>query len=112
MINLASRRMVGLNPAGGRIWESLASSPDDFATLVAGLDLGADTQSQVRQFIAELAAEGLVDAPEIDAPAIVALAAVPTGPAITWREDLLRFGGACNKIPGQDPYCDQNPRFS
>lgn len=104
--------MVGLNRAGGSVWESLASSPDDLATLVAGLDLGADTQAQVRQFIAELAAEGLVDAPEVDIPAGIPPAALPTGPAITWREDLLRFGGACNKIPEQDPFCNQNPRFS
>jgi len=111
VINLSSKRMVGLNESGGAVWEALQAAPD-LATLAAG----SEAEMHLRRFVAELAAEGLVEPAADETPAADVASAPMAGPfvppAITWREDLLRFGGACNKIPEESPYCNQNPRFS
>jgi hypothetical protein len=113
VINLSSKRMVGLNESGGAVWEALAAAPE--LAVIAGAS-GAEAEMHLRRFVAELAAEGLVEATAGETPTADVAPAPMTGPfvppAITWREDLLRFGGACNKIPEESPYCNQNPRFS
>ena len=113
VINLSSKRMVGLNASGGAMWEALQAAPD-LATLAAGS--GAEAEMHLRRFVEELAAEGLVEPTAGETPTADVAPAPMTGPfappAITWREELLRFGGACNKEPGGGLFCDQIPRFS
>jgi hypothetical protein len=114
VIDLHAKRMIALNASGGVVWEALSAS-SDLSEITAGL--GADAETLIRRFVEELASEGLVEpvvgaasAAETAAAAPIAVRVVPfVPPAITWREELLRFGGACNKNPDENPFCNQFP---
>ena len=106
VIHLTRRRMFGLNETGGRLWEALAE-PVGLEELTGA----ADPDPAVTAFLADLAAEGLV---EIDGPLLGGSAEppatdVPPPPRIEWREEVQRFAGHCAFFPGGSVLCDQHP---
>jgi hypothetical protein len=115
VINLESKRMVALNESGSVVWDALETGAD-LAALAARLGGDGAAADQVHGFVEALAAEGLVEetgeeaALADDAPRAHPGAFVP--PAIAWSEELLRFGGACNKYPDVSEFCNQLPKFS
>jgi hypothetical protein len=118
VVNLASRRIFGLNASGGRVWEALATGAD-LARLAGtvGNDATPGGDPATREFLDELTREGLVlasgaapdDGVEV-APETTVAGAVP--PRVVWREELLRFGGACGKFPGGGGPCIGAPHRS
>jgi hypothetical protein len=99
IVNLGRRRMLAVNEAGGAVWDAL----------VAGASALPDEASP---FLADLEGEGIVErvaAEETELP----VAVFPDGaPAVLWREEINRFGGACAFIQGQSTACDQQPNTS
>lgn len=115
VINLESKRMVALNESGSVVWDALENGAD-LAALAARLGGDDAAAGQVHGFVEALAAEGLVEqtgaAPALGDEAPPAHPGVFAPPAIAWSEELLRFGGACNKYPDVSEFCNQLPKFS
>jgi hypothetical protein len=97
IVHLGRRRMLGVNEAGGAVWEALAKG----ASVLAG---------EAASFLAELEAEGVVERLAEEGGAAVAVSPGGT-PRVVWREELQQFGG-CSFLPGQGDLCDQNPQNS
>jgi hypothetical protein len=117
VVNLRTRRMVSLNAPGGAIWECLGVEVDLMALARAVAPDCPAAVPIIEEFMASLAREGLVDgANGEDACHRHGYGgAVPPGlvvPRITWNEELLRFGGACGKLPAQGAGCLASPRNS
>jgi len=115
VINLESKRMVALNESGSVVWDALENGAA-LAALAALLGGDDAASGQVLGFVEALAAEGLVE--ETGEAAALGDEASPVHPgafvppAIAWSEELLRFGGACNKYPDVSEFCNQLPKFS
>jgi hypothetical protein len=99
IVNLARRRMLAVNEAGGAVWDALAEG----ASVLPG---------EAAPFLADLEAEGIVERLGVDEAG--AAVAVPPGwaPTVVWREELNHFGGACALLPAQGGPCSQNPSRS
>jgi hypothetical protein len=102
VVHLSRHWMFALNESGGSLWEALAA-PLEGDRLTRLLSDPVATA-----FLADLAAEGLV---ESDGPLPAALAPPPNGddpaaPRIEWREEVRRFAGQCNFLPGESPFCN------
>lgn len=108
VVHLTRHRMYALNESGGTLWEALAT-PLDGSRLTELL-----SDSDATAFLADLAAEGLVEVneplPKIPAP--VPKGDDPAVPRIEWREEVRRFAGACALLPGGSLLCNATPRFS
>ena len=105
MVHLMRHRMYALNEAGGRIWETMeVPLEDDRLAQLLG-------DPAVTAFLADLAAEGLVESdsplPASSAPPLAPAALPP--PRIEWREEVRRFAGQCAFLPAGGPICNQNP---
>ena len=95
VVNLARRRMLALNEAGGVVWAALAGG-------------GAVAAGEAAPFLQDLEAEGVVEpVADGDGGAVT----VPGAPTVVWREELHQFGG-CSFLPGQGDLCDQSPQNS
>ena len=105
VVHLTRHRMYSLNESGGRIWEALATplEEDRLAQLLG--------DPAVTAFLADLAAEGLVesDGPLPASTAPPSAADVPTPPRIEWREEVHRFAGKCAFNPAGSVTCNQQP---
>jgi hypothetical protein len=100
LVDLRTNRIFGLNEAGGALWACLDESG------VAWSSLESEHSQMAQAFLAQLAAEGLVDE---EAPPVVP----SSPPAIAWQESLETFAAAgCSLQPGSSLACDQNPYSS
>jgi hypothetical protein len=111
LVDLRTNRIFGLNEAGGALWACLDESG------VAWSSLESEHSQMAQAFLAQLAAEGLVDEvtlPQVPAPAEEVPPVVPSSPpAIAWQESLETFAAAgCSLQPGSSLACDQNPYSS
>ncbi len=111
VIHLARHRIFGLDLAAGRIWEAL-SEPQEIDTLEAivaeDAPEGLNVINAVHRFVADLAAEELVEIggellENEDGGDVVDF------PRIEWREELQQFAGQCHQVPGQSHQCNQHP---
>jgi hypothetical protein len=108
VVHLTRHWMYALNESGGKLWETLAE-PVDGEQLEQILSDSAATV-----FLADLAAEGLIESdfplPASSAP--LSAANHRESPRIEWREEVRRFAGGCAHFSGQSTGCNINPGFS
>ncbi len=116
VVHLAQKMMYGLNPAGSRVWEAL-DGPATFEELVRLVPVeagnGPTAEAALTDFLADLAAEGLVTVepglPEADDRGTPPQGESTALPSVAWREEIRRFAGACAFYPGVSVICDQQP---
>ncbi len=119
LLDLERKRMYGLNPAAGRIWQALETTDGagDLLRLVVGENDPTFGEPEVTAFLAELADLGLVEerstevADSEHTPPMTELepAEELEPPKILWREDVEQIAGTCAFFPSQNPLCDQVP---
>jgi hypothetical protein len=109
VVHLTRRWMYSLNDPGGRIWEMLETP------LVGDRLDGLLGDKAAVAFLADLAAEGLVDCdglvlgPPETRPSIDG----SEPPRIVWREEVRRVAQrACSLLPAQNPLCLGDPHSS
>lgn len=108
VVHLTRHRMYCLNDSGGELWETLAAPLGGNRLTELLRDPG------VTAFLADLAAEGLVESegPLPVSPAIPPAENDREPPRIEWREEVRRFAGDCSFIPAGSEPCFQNPTNS
>ncbi len=111
VIHLVRRRIYGFNDLGRRVWQALEQpqTVDELEKVVASENL-ENGCSEVRRFLADLSAEDLIEVEGLSEPDRENADIVDfPGPRIEWREELQRFAGMCQLVPGQHPACSANP---
>ena len=109
VVHLTRRWMYALNDSGGRIWEML-EPPLEGDSLAELLDNNAAVA-----FLADLAAEGLVDCEDLVLGAAESQPSIddPDPPLIVWREEVRRAAqNGCALLPAQNPTCIPDPTTS
>ncbi len=119
LLDLERKRMYGLNPAAGHIWQALEAADDaaDLLRVVLGEGDSTFGESEVMAFLAELADIGLaeersgeaVDTKRQPPATVIEPAEELEPPRILWREDVEQIAGTCAFFPSQNPLCDQAP---
>jgi hypothetical protein len=94
LVNLARRRMLAVNGAGGAVWEALARG-------------AAVSPGEAVAFLADLEAEGVVERVATEEAADAVPLSGGGAPAVVWREELNQLGGACAFHPGEGDLCNQ-----
>ena len=114
VLDLAAKRMYGLNPTGGFIWQTLETMPD-LADLRRALGAGSGgsrlAAADLDRFLEELLAAGLIEPGEPEKPAPVAIEppADAAPPRIAWQETIEQVAMSCAFFPAQNPLCNQVP---
>lgn len=118
LLDLARKRMYGLNPAAAYVWLGLdaASGLDELLPVSTGNGEPAFGEREVMRFLDELVTLGLADQkPPTDTVAKVGprpdLESTEQlePPAILWREEVEQIAGTCAMLPSQNPLCTQVP---
>ena len=107
IVDMAAKRLYGLNVAGGAIWHALDGETGTADLAARHKDVRAD---DVARFLAELCANGLVDGAESESALAPPPSFAPEAPAVVWNEQIETFARACAAIPGTTPICNINPR--
>lgn len=120
LLDLERKRMYGLNPVAGRLWQVLETAENlgDLRRRVVGDVATGFGNSEVEAFLTELVELGLAvegrgepKAVEDGEPSVTL--EEPEGdldaPAILWREEVEQIAGTCAFFPSQNPLCDQVP---
>jgi hypothetical protein len=94
LVNLARRRMLAVNGAGGAIWEALAGGT-------------AVSPGEAIAFLADLEAEGVVERVATEEAGEAVPLSAGGAPTVVWREELNHLGGACAFYPAQGEPCNQ-----
>ncbi len=121
VIDLRTKKLYGLSPAGGQVWRELMAGKS-LSAVTLGLGGGSPSggAGSVDAFVAELEALGLVthgdslDGQSAHGPigepgSHSASAALLGPPRIDWVEPLNTFGASCAFHSGQLPTCQSAP---
>ncbi len=120
LLDLAEKRMLGLNPTAAFIWQTFETMTDVDAVVHA---LGAKNQrldaedqlsltpAEVETFLEELVELGLVQRAEPTEPQRIAIdpPAELKPPRILWQETVEQVAATCAFFPAQNPLCSQVP---
>ncbi len=119
--DLEHKRMVGLNPAGARVWLALetALDPGELLYVTAGEGKSSFGEPDIAAFLDQLVILGLVEEHELaEAGTLSASAGGPAEgdpaeelepPRVLWQEEVEQIAGTCAMFPSQNPLCDQAP---
>lgn len=117
VLDLEGKRMYGLNPAAGVVWQALDEAEDSgvLLRLIAGDRPPTFGEPEIAAFINELVALGLAEEQQRTAGAgtvelpIIELPEELDPPAIAWCEDVEQIAGTCAFFPSTSPICNQVP---
>ncbi len=127
VLDLRRKRMVGLNPAGARIWLALGAGGElDRLMAATEKDERAFGERQIAGFLDELAGLGLVEERTEGPRAVDQEPAGPASPAadqapdlgpagqieppqILWQEEVEQIAATCAFFPSTSPLCNQVP---
>jgi len=110
IVDAKGKRLYGLNEAGGRVWHALdgeAGASELAARLSADTGMHAE---DVARFLAELRANGLVEAAKDERQSSPEPPPSPEAPCVLWQEEIQTFARACSMLPGMNAVCNLNPR--
>ena len=117
VLNLASKRIFGLNKSAAFIWQTV-DTMDSFDSVLEAMASGAPAGEslafgveEIASFCDELVAFDLLEAadPEETGPRSIEPPAVLEPPRILWQETLERVAASCAFFPAQNPLCNQVP---
>lgn len=110
VLDLESKRMLGLNPAAAFVWQTLEAMEDCEAMrrAMGSPDFGTE---EIEAFLSELEALGLVlrEKPEKPAPVAIEAPLELEAPRILWQEKVEQIAATCAFLPAQNPLCNQVP---
>ncbi len=123
LLDLEKKKMYGLNPTTGFVWQSLETAADldgMLAALAAGDATPALGRGDLEAFLAELLELGLVhegdaledrseDRPKDRPETATELPEALEPPCILWREEVEQIAGTCAFLPAMNPLCTQVP---
>ncbi len=112
LVDLVAKEMLGLNAAGGEVWEHFGI-PRDAEQMAQALTASNDALSaaEVEGFVSQLVSLGLLvaSAGPSEAGSLPVVSALPCSPQVLWREEVRQAAGTCAFLPGSSPLCNQAP---